>query len=180
MSNLDKLPKGTKATFSKIKSWGGDKNSAITHDGLKVERQELIYAEGYGMVKPIPYELHFIYEDKSQKRGRWAFMCTCGSLAGIISYKEMAKMMTVRGTETGFVLACIAHTTSKQEMGIGRNNTSGYKGVYWHKRLKKWYVGIRNNGKLLHLGYFSNPEDAAKVYDHAAVEIHKEFAVLNF
>ena len=119
--NLSKLPKGTVVEFSKIKSWGGDKNSAITHDGLRVERQDLLYAEGYGMVKTIPYELHFIYEDKSGRRGRWAFMCTCGSIAGIISYNEMVKMMTVQGTEAGFVLACIAHTTSKQEIGVGKH-----------------------------------------------------------
>ncbi len=119
--NLSRLPKGTVAEFSKIKSWGGDKTTAITHDGIKVERQELLYAEGYGLVKCIGYELHFIYEDKSKKRGRWAYMCTCGSIAGIISYKEMTKMMTVQGTETGFVLACVAHTTSKQELGIGKH-----------------------------------------------------------
>lgn len=122
VSNSSRLPAGTQATFSKIKSWGGDKNSAITHDGLKVERQELIYAEGYGMVKCIPYELHFVYEDKSKKKGRWAFMCSCGSLAGIVSYNEMKSLMTVQGIEAGYVLACIAHLSSKQNTGIGRHS----------------------------------------------------------
>lgn len=121
MDNNSRLPKGTNATFSKIKSWGGDKNTAMTHDNIKVERQELIYAEGYGIVKPIPYELHFIYEDKSDNKGRWSFMCTCGSLAGIVSYNEMKSLMTVQGIETGYVLACIAHLSSKQNTGIGRH-----------------------------------------------------------
>jgi len=71
------------------------------------------------MVKTIPYELHFCYEDKSKKIGRWAFMCTCGSIAGIISYKEMKSLMTVTGNENGYVLACVAHTSSKQNTGIG-------------------------------------------------------------
>lgn len=80
MDNNSRLPKGTNATFSKIKSWGGDKNTAMTFDNIKVERQELIYAEGYGMVKTCPTSMHFIYEDKSKKRGRWAFMCFPGDI----------------------------------------------------------------------------------------------------
>ena len=60
--------------FGTIRGWG-DKNKATTHDGLTVERQEYIFVEGYGMVKCVPYELHFIWEDKSKKRGRWVFMC---------------------------------------------------------------------------------------------------------
>ena len=121
-SGLRYLPKDSKVKeVARIAKWGGDKNSAITHDGLKVERQELLYAEGFGLVKCIPYELHFIFEDKSNRPGRWAFMCTCGSIAGIVSWKEMSKMMTVNGTETGHVLACVAHTASKQETGVGRH-----------------------------------------------------------
>lgn len=106
--------------FARIRSWG-DKGKAITHDGLEVERQDFFFAEGYGIVKTIPYELHFVFEDKSKKKGRWAFMCTCGSLAGIISYNEVKHLMTVNGDEPGYVLACIAHTTSKQNIGIGRH-----------------------------------------------------------
>ena len=122
--NLSLLPKNNVTSnvksFAKIRHFNSI-NEAITHDSLKVERQDFYYAEGYGIVKCIPYELHFIFEDKSNKVGRWAFMCTCGSIAGIISYNEMKSLMTVRGTESGYILACIAHTTSKQNMGIGRH-----------------------------------------------------------
>jgi predicted metal-binding protein len=132
-----KPPTVETTNFSVIKKYGGavgkqvtgfarirtlnSKNNGITHDGLLVERQEYIYAEGYGMVKCIDYSSHFIFEDKSKKIGRWAFLCTCGSIAGIISYNEMKSLMTVRGTESGYVLACIAHTTSKQNVGIGKH-----------------------------------------------------------
>lgn len=104
--------------FARIRSWG-DKGSAVTHDGLRVERQEHIFVDTYGLVKCIPYELHFIYEDKSTQLGRWAYMCTCGSLAGIVSYNDMKSLMTVDGTEYGYVLACIAHLTTKQNTGNG-------------------------------------------------------------
>lgn len=122
LENLKYIPKmGSSQTpvtdFATIRSFG-DKNSAITHDGLRVERQDILYAEGYGMVKCVPYELHFVYEDKSNKKGRWAYMCTCGSIAGIIAWKEVKNLMTITG-EHGYVLACIAHTSSKQNIGVG-------------------------------------------------------------
>ena len=101
--------------YAKIRSWG-DKNSAITHDGLKVERTDKMFCEGYGWVEVIPTSLHFIFEDKSKKRGRWAYMCTCGSIAGIISWKELDGIMDIRGKE-GYALACIAGVTAKQNVG---------------------------------------------------------------
>lgn len=106
--------------FAHIRSFG-DKNSATTHDGIKVERQEFFFIEGYGLVTAVPYELHFCYEDKSGKLGRWIFMCTCGSPCGIISYNDMKTLMDVHGTEDGYVMACLSHTTSKQNTGVGRH-----------------------------------------------------------
>lgn len=41
-----------------------------------------------------------------------------------------------------------------------KNNTSGYKGILWHKRDKKWMANIRVNCKLIHLGYFTDIEEA--------------------
>ncbi len=60
------------------------------------------------------------------------------------------------------------------------NNTSGLKGISWHKRDKKWRAQITVNGKNNQLGYFDTPEEAARVYDAAARDLHGEFARLNF
>lgn len=60
------------------------------------------------------------------------------------------------------------------------NNTSGYKGVYWHKRTGKWMARININNKRKHLGLFTSPEEAAKAYDTAALELHGAFARTNF
>jgi len=38
--------------------------------------------------------------------------------------------------------------------------SSKYKGVYWHKRNRKWQSSITINGKNKHLGLFDNEEDA--------------------
>jgi hypothetical protein len=62
-----------------------------------------------------------------------------------------------------------------------RDCSSTYKGVSWNKARKKWKVAIRPNKKIrLHLGYFVDEIEAAKVYDEAANRHHGEFAVLNF
>jgi hypothetical protein len=58
--------------------------------------------------------------------------------------------------------------------------TSKYKGVSFRKRKKPWIVGITVNYKNIHLGYFTNEIEAAKVYDAAAKKYYGEYAYLNF
>lgn len=64
--------------------------------------------------------------------------------------------------------------------GKQRNNTSGYKGVTWHKKDKKWQAQIIKERKCYYLGSFVDPEDAARAYDKKAKELHGQFAKLNF
>lgn len=39
---------------------------------------------------------------------------------------------------------------------------------------------IGNNGEYFNLGIFENEEESARAYDAKAVELHKEYAYLNF
>lgn len=55
-------------------------------------------------------------------------------------------------------------------------NKSGYKGVYWHKDNKIWAAKIKVNQKLIHLGYFHDPEEAHAAYLAAAQKYAGEFA----
>jgi len=55
-------------------------------------------------------------------------------------------------------------------------NTSGYKGVSWYKRDKKYRATIKHNCKNIHLGYFDTPELAHAAYIDAATKLHKDFA----
>lgn len=59
---------------------------------------------------------------------------------------------------------------------LQKNNTSGYRGVDWHKRSRTWRIRV---GKRSY-GYRHNIEDAARRYDVIAKQIYGEFAVLNF
>ena len=49
------------------------------------------------------------------------------------------------------------------------NNTSGYTGVSWFKRCKKWETRIKLFGeeKKKHLGYFTTYEQASEAYEQA-------------
>ena len=61
-----------------------------------------------------------------------------------------------------------------------KGNTSGFKGVSYNKREKKYESRIRTAGKRIFLGYYYTPEEAARAYDEAAREYYGKFAVLNF
>lgn len=62
---------------------------------------------------------------------------------------------------------------------VNKNNTSGYKGVVYHKRDKRYQCSIKINGKRIHLGYFKTAIEAAKAYNEAAIKYFGEFARLN-
>jgi len=55
-------------------------------------------------------------------------------------------------------------------------NTSGVKGVSWHRQGRKWQARIKVNGKNKNLGLFTNIDAAAAAYRHAADEHFGEFA----
>jgi hypothetical protein len=59
------------------------------------------------------------------------------------------------------------------------SNTSGYKGVSWHKNSGRWQATIKYGPVRKHLGYFDNVQDAAKAYDVAAQTFHGVFAKTN-
>lgn len=61
------------------------------------------------------------------------------------------------------------------------HNTSGFKGVTWHKNRRKWMAQIKPGDQSNRfLGYFLTAEEAARAYDTAARELHGEYATVNF
>lgn len=73
-----------------------------------------------------------------------------------------------------------AATMSENQHNSGPRTPNGFKGVSWHKKAKKWVAQICKDGKRVHLGLFDDEVQAAKAYDRAAVELHGQFARLNF
>jgi hypothetical protein len=59
---------------------------------------------------------------------------------------------------------------------LSKRNTSGYKGVIWSGRHKKWFVNIRCRGRQHFLGLFDDKRAAAGAYSRAAKRLFGEFA----
>lgn len=64
------------------------------------------------------------------------------------------------------------HAENGQNSKKPKNNSSGYVGVYWHKRRQKWVASIRHNYQGIHLGYFSEREDAYAAYLTEKARLH--------
>ena len=58
---------------------------------------------------------------------------------------------------------------------INKNNTTGHKGVTYHKHKRLFCARIRVDNKRIFLGYFSTPELAHKAYCEASKKYHGEF-----
>ena len=59
---------------------------------------------------------------------------------------------------------------------INTNNKSGYKGVCFHTKSKKWLAQICHNNKNMSLGFYDTPEEADAVVRAAREELHGAFA----
>ena len=59
------------------------------------------------------------------------------------------------------------------------NNSSGYKGVSWHKKSLKWQAYIGINGKQECLGMFDNYDDAVSARKAADEYYYKEWSYEN-
>lgn len=67
-----------------------------------------------------------------------------------------------------------------QNSVMPKSNTTGYKGVCFDKRRKKYIASIHPNGRTKFLGYYNSPYEAALAYDRAAIYYYGEFARPNF
>mgnify|MGYP001587102236 CR=1 FL=1 len=51
-------------------------------------------------------------------------------------------------------LRTVTSSQNKINVGLRKDNTSGYAGISWHKKIKKFYVRIKINQKNIDLGYY--------------------------
>ncbi len=62
---------------------------------------------------------------------------------------------------------------------IHKTNKTGFKGVSYHKRTRKFESRIRVNKIKIHLGLFKDKILAAIAYNNAAIKYHGQYAKLN-
>jgi hypothetical protein len=73
-------------------------------------------------------------------------------------------------------LRVCSNTENVRNAKMRRDNTSGIKGVFWHKASNAWCARVSHDGRMVNGGTFKNIEDAK----HAAIELreklHGDFA----
>ena len=74
---------------------------------------------------------------------------------------------------------CTTLLIQKQNRGTFKNNTSGYSGVNWNKKRKKWQVRIQIDNKRIPLGFFNTAKEGAIARDEYITR-HKLEHTLNF
>jgi hypothetical protein len=72
-------------------------------------------------------------------------------------------------------LRYVTHQQNMMNSSKKKDNTSGFRGVWWNKRDKKWVSYIKFNNKRKCVGYFSDIEEAARAYKNKAVELFQEY-----
>lgn len=72
-------------------------------------------------------------------------------------------------------------TTQNTNQRMKKNNTSGFVGVIWHKRGKRWDVSIRISKKLINLGSFKDKIEAVLARDNYIIEngLPHKLSILN-
>lgn len=74
-----------------------------------------------------------------------------------------------------FNLRYATHTENHFNSVLRKNNTSGIKGVNFHKKANKWQARICISQTFIYIGLFDNIEDAIKARQEKAKELFGEF-----
>lgn len=122
-----------------------------------------IDAQGYQAIK---------IDRKTYKAHRlaWLFM------TGEWPQDEMDHKDTVRLNNAWANLRAATHSQNQANSKRPKNNTSGVKGVWWHKKRQRWRAAIGRNGKTYSLGDFKSISAAKEAYAKAASAAFGEFA----
>ena len=73
---------------------------------------------------------------------------------------------------------CTQADNSKNQK-IKSNNTSGYKGVYYDKKVRKFIARVKSNYRTHLAGSYKTSIEAARAYNKLALELHGDYARLN-
>lgn len=105
------------------------------------------------------------------KAHRLAFLWMTGGVPAIVDHKDANPRNNAWSN-----LRPATPAENSRNAKRGKNNTSGFKGVSYHRQIDRWCSEIWVNSKKQFLGTFDTREEAAVAYARAAQELHGEFA----
>lgn len=122
-----------------------------------------VYPDGYVyiMINRQRYMAH---------RLAWLYM------TGVFPEKEVDHIDRNRSNNSWANLRSVSTQQNSFNRSLHSNNKSGFKGVCFDKRDKKFKAAITLNGIVHHLGYFNTAEEANECYQKAAIELHGEYS----
>lgn len=146
---------------------------ACLHDTFSVANGQLIYKDGTLAGGPAPNGyMQVTFQGTCYGAHRIVYAITRGHWPEQeIDHKDFVK---TNNTPSNLRLA--TRRQNAQSRRVQSNSKSGKKGVSWNKQRKKWIVQIKTPTERIHLGYFDDIEEAAKVYDTAAKKFFGKFA----
>lgn len=122
------------------------------------------------------------YAGKRDGMHRWKCVCDCGN--------ETIVGQTLLQTGKTKSCGCLQNSIIKENLklcegtsvtileSVGKhlnaNNTSGYTGVYWHRKTERWVASITFKGKNYYLGSYVDIQDAVKARKHGE-KMHEQF-----
>jgi hypothetical protein len=71
-------------------------------------------------------------------------------------------------------LRIVDHTLNRINTLTRHDNTSGYKGVSYDKKSKKWRAQINHDKQRIYLGVYESPEEAFEAYCEIGKELYGE------
>ena len=90
---------------------------------------------------------------------------------------EVDHINRVRADNSVANLRWVTHSTNMQNRGCAA--ATGYKGVFLHHS-NRYICKIGKGGRTHHIGYYKDPQVAARAYDARALEMYGPCAALNF
>lgn len=119
---------------------------------------------------------------------KWEFECKCGNSCvatandvmycgknscGCLKHEEDLKHIAKAREHQLKVFGTDIHKITSNK--LQSNNTSGVRGVSWHKKSQMWQVRIAFQGKPYHLGYYRDINEAKDVRKLAEHKLYGEF-----
>jgi hypothetical protein len=76
-------------------------------------------------------------------------------------------------------LRIVTQSQNNMNYEIRKDNTSGYRGIYWNKKFSKWHVQISKNKNRYHLGYYDDIIQAIQIRDQFEEKLFGEYSYKN-